>query len=133
MPDRASDAGEASVCQGERDRLATELRYATRRHNWDPSPEIIMAIVEWHMRAVAIATADVWVPGMAGSRDSFVQTVVDRFHTHQVGDAIGRLVNENTDLKLRLLQTLECVRFYADGATDGGCRAKAALAPLLSA
>jgi hypothetical protein len=133
MPDRASDAGEAGVCQGERDRLAIELRYAIRHHNWDPSPEIIMAIVEWHMRAVAIARADVWVPGMAGSRDSFVQTVVDRFHTYHVGDAIGRLVDENTDLKLRLLQTLACVRFYANGATDSGSRAKAALDPLLAA
>jgi hypothetical protein len=133
MSDRAFDTGQAAACQGERDRLATELRYAIRHYNWDPSPEIITTIVEWHMRAVAIARADVWVPGMAGSRDSFVQTVLNRFHAHQVGDAIGRLVNENTDLKLRLLQTLECVRFYADGATDGGCRAKAALAPLLSA
>ncbi len=117
--------------QEDRDRVGIELRYITRFHDWDPNPEIVSAIAEWHIRAVAAARAEVWVPGMAGSPDLAVQEVLSRFYSHHIKTAIGRLTAESSDLKLQLLTAIGSLNFYATGAVDGGARASAALRSLL--
>lgn len=116
----------------EQDRLATDLRHATRHHDWDPPREVMATIVEWHMGAVAAARADVWIPGTAGCSDPLVEEVLNRFYAHHLGATITRLTEENTDLKRQLLQALACIRFYTTAGADGGAQAKAALESLLA-
>jgi len=115
----------------ERDRVATELRYVTRRHDWDPPPEIVTSIVEWHIAAVAAARADVWVPGMAGSRNPVVEEVLSRYYAHHMSAAVVRLMDENTGLRQQLLTAVGCIRSYAKDDTEAGARAKAVLEQLL--
>jgi hypothetical protein len=126
-PDFADDFRPAE----ERDRLATELRYATRDHDWDPTPELIAAIADWHVRAIASARTNVWIPGMAGRHDRVVEELLGRFHARQVSAAIGRLDSENVRLKQRLVRALACIRFYATGPADDGRRARAVLTTVL--
>jgi hypothetical protein len=129
--ERAPDLAENSRPAEERDRLVTELRYAARNHDWDPSPELIDAIADWHVRAVASARKNIWVPGMAGRHDGVVEEALGRFHARQVSAAIGRLNSENGRLKQRLMRAFACIRFYAAGSADDGRRARAVLATLL--
>ena len=111
----------------ERDRLAAELRYVTCRYNWDPSPEIVAAIIDWHIAAVEAARNDMWVPGMAGSRDPLVEEVLSRYYAHHLGAATAKLIEENTALKQRFVEVLACIRFYALAGSDGGASAKTTL------
>jgi len=117
---------------GERDRLATELRHVTSLYNWDPPPEIVAAIVDWQIKAIAAARNDMWVPGMAGCRDPLVEEVLSRFYEHHIGSATAKLATENTALKQQLVEALACIRFYALAGSDGGACAKAALENLLA-
>jgi len=77
----------------EHDQLATELRYVARRFDWEPPPEIVAAILDWHIKGIAAARrADVWVPGMAGSREPVVEEVVKRYHAHRIGAVVAHLL-----------------------------------------
>jgi len=114
-----------------RGRLATELRYILRSYGWNPPPEMVDAIVDWQVRAVIVARTDSWVPGMAGSQDPVVKDVLSRFYAHRMSTAVSQLIDENSDLKRKLLEAIECIRFYARGQSDDGTRAAAALAPLV--
>jgi hypothetical protein len=129
MVERTPDQG--AFWAHERDRLATELRYVTRRYDWDPPQEIVAAIVDWHIEAIAAARADVWIPGMAGSRDPVVEEVLSRYYAHHIGTAVARLIEENTGLRQQLLQAVACVRSCATATADSGSRAKAVLEQLL--
>jgi hypothetical protein len=115
----------------ERDRLATELRFVTRPCDWDPPLEIVAAIVDWHIEAIAAARAEVWIPGMAGSRDPVVEEVLNRYYAHHIGTAVARLIEENTGLRRQLLQAMACIRSCAMETADGGPRARAVLQQLL--
>ena len=130
MVERAPDQG--AFWSRERDRLATELRYVTRHFDWNPSTDLLGAIVEWQIEAVAAAREDVWIPGMAGSRDPLVEEVLSRFYAHHIGNAVGRLIDENTSLKRRLVEALTCIRSPAVEASDGGFPTTAALEALLA-
>jgi hypothetical protein len=130
---RASDDARDVNWRRGRERLTTELRFVLRNHGWKATPEIVDAIVDWQIRAVTAARTDSWIPGMAGSRDPIVKDVLSRFYTYRMGTAVGRLIDENSALKRQLLDALDCIRFYAQGAADGGIRAKTALVPLLDA
>jgi len=125
-------SSEPVIWTSERDRLTTELRYATCRYDWDPPPEIVAAIVDWHIKAVAAARADMWVPGMAGCRDPLVEEVLNRFFAHHIGAATAKLTADNTALKQQLVEALACIRFYALAGSDSGARAKAVLETLLA-
>jgi hypothetical protein len=129
MVGRAPDQGISWT--HERDRLATELCYVTRRFDWDPSPELIAVIVDWHIEAVAAAREDVWLPGMAASRDPLVGKLLNRYYAHHIGIAVARLIEENTGLRQQLLRAVACIRSYAADGADGGARAKALLEALL--
>jgi hypothetical protein len=129
MVEQAPDLG-ASWTR-ERDRVATELRYVTRHRDWDPAPDLVAALVDWQIEAVAAARSSVWIPGMARSRDPLVEEVVDRYYAHHIGTTVARLIEENTGLRQQLLRAVACVRSYATERADGGARAKAVLEALL--
>jgi len=116
----------------ERDRVATELRYVTRRHDWYLPAEMVAPIVEWHIEAIAAARADVWVPGMAGSRDPVVEEALSRYYAHRGGAAVAQLIDENTGLRQQLLTAVACIRSYAKDETETGARAKTVLEQLLT-
>jgi hypothetical protein len=130
--ERAPDLADGDSQAEELDRLVTELRYATRHHDWNPPPQLIAAIADWHARAMASARTNLWIPGMAGCADRLVEAALGRFHARQVSAAIGRLHSENASLKAELVRALACIRFYATGTEDEGRRAVAALAGLLA-
>ena len=130
--ERAPDLADGDSQAEELDRVVTELRYATRHHDWNPSPQLIAAIADWLARAIASARTDLWIPGMAGCADRVVEAALGRFHARQVSAAIARLHSENASLKAELVRALACIRFYATGSQDQGRRAVAALASLLA-
>jgi hypothetical protein len=130
MVERAPDQG--AFRSRERDRLATELRYVTRHHDWDPSPDLLWTIVDWQINAVAAARADVWIPGMAGSRDPLVEEVLSRFYAHHVGRAVARLLEENAGLKRRLVDALACMRSGTMDRDEDGSPTRAAVEALLA-
>jgi hypothetical protein len=132
MVQRASDGGPGIICMRERERLATDLRFVMRHHAWSPTPEVVDALVDWQIEAVASARRDSWIPGMAGSRDPVVQDVLSRYYAQRLGMAVARLIEESFVLKQQLLEAVECIRFYALGASDQGMRANTALGPLLA-
>ncbi len=108
----------------ERDRVATALRYITRCYG-EPAPEVIVAIVDWHLEAVAAARADVWLPGMANSANRTVQQVVKRYYSHQVGTTVARLIEENAGLRKQLLEAIAWVRTFTADTSDEEDRAQA--------
>ena len=112
----------------QRQRVITELLYALRFHDWRPDPEIVAAIVEWHFQAVAEARTEMWVPGMAGSRDPKVEEVLQKYYSHRIKSTIDRLTAENIRLKQQVMAAADCLKYYASGATDGGSRANSELA-----
>src|ERR1700681_2734167 len=129
MVERTPDQGGAWT--PERERLATELRWVTRHCDWNPSPDLVAAIVGWQIEAIAAARTGAWLPGMARSRDPLVEEVLSRYYAHHIGTAVARLIDENTGLRQQLLQAVACIRSYATEGADGGARAKAMLDALL--
>jgi len=105
-----------------------ELAVAHHGHTWASWKE---AVLEWHLRALAEARSQGWVPGLAGRQDALVEEALSRFHGHYVRVMIIRLRAENFELRRRMLDATECARFYASGATDAGARANSVLHSLL--
>jgi hypothetical protein len=116
----------------ERERVETELRYVTRAFDWTAEPACIGAIVGWHLRSVASARAEAWIPGAAGSGEPATQNVLVRFQQHQFGRIVQRRIQENLKLKLKLLTACDCIEFYAGGSVDAGVRAASALKILMT-
>jgi hypothetical protein len=88
------------------------------------------AVLRWHMKAVANARAEAWIPGMAGAQDPVVEEALGRFYRHHMRVTIGHLKAENLEVRRRFVTAVSCVRFYANGANDAGERAHATLAEL---
>src|ERR1700674_4837779 len=88
------------------------------------------AVLRWHMKAVANARAEAWIPGMAGAQDPVVEEALGRFYRHHMRVTIGHLKAENLEVRSKFVAAIACVRFYANGASDGGERAHAVLAEL---
>jgi hypothetical protein len=105
------------------DRIAAELRYMTRAYDWVPEPACLGAIVDWHLRSIATAKTEAWIPGLAESQDPAVEKALHRFHQHQFSRIIHGLRHDNTRLTLQLLTARACAEFYADGSTDAGAQA----------
>jgi hypothetical protein len=121
-----------TTATSERDRVETELRYVTRAFDWTAEPACIGAIVSWHLRSIAGARAEAWIPGAADSREPATQKVLLQFQQHQFGRIVQRRIQENLKLKLKLLTACDCIEFYASGSVDAGVRAATALKVLLS-
>src|SRR5262245_61334151 len=107
----------------EQDLIEIELRYATRSHDWTPTPECVGAIVNWHLEAVTAARTEAWIPGLIESPDPVVETALRRFRHHQFGRTLQCLRSDNAQLMLKLLNVCSCLEFYAGGSVDLGVRA----------
>jgi hypothetical protein len=96
-----------------------EIALAHHGHTWTVWKE---AVLDWHLRTLAQAQSQGWVPGLAGRQDAAVEEALRRFHGHHVGVVIGRLRAENVELRRKLLEASDGARFYAGGTTDAGAR-----------
>jgi len=88
------------------------------------------AVLRWHMKAVAEARAQAWIPGMAGAQDPMVEEALGRFYRHHMRLTIGHLEAENLELRRKFIAAVSCARFYASGGNDAGERAHATLVQL---
>jgi hypothetical protein len=113
-------AEHAPIDPVEWDLAAGQLDELAHAHAGEPWPAWKEAVAEWHLQALAAARAQAWLPGMAGAQDPVVEEFLARFYRHHVRVAISRLRMENIELRRRMLDALECARFYAGGASDGG-------------
>jgi hypothetical protein len=89
--------------------------------------------LDWHLRVIATARAETWIPGLCAHYDPVVEKALRRFYHHQSRNAISRLMAENAELRRKLLGVAHCARFYARGGSDTGARASAALRTLAMA
>jgi len=110
-----------------RQKAISELLYAVRAYDWHPQPEIVAAIVEWHFHGIAEARTEIWAPGMAPNANPKVEQVLQRYYTHRIRSTIDRLIADNVRLKQQVSVAVDCLKYYASGATDGGARAKSQL------
>jgi hypothetical protein len=114
----------------ERDLAAAQLddiALANRGRSWAAWKEVVLA---WHLKAVARARAEAWVPGLAQSQDPVVDEALGRFYRHHIRATIEQLKAENLELQRKLMDAVACVRFYDTGKTDAGERAHSMLAKL---
>jgi len=88
------------------------------------------AVLRWHMKAVANARAETWIPGMASSQDPVVEEALGRFYRHHMRVTISHLKSENLELRRRLVVAVGGARFYARGGNDAGEHARAMLVEL---
>jgi hypothetical protein len=120
----------ASVDPAERDLAAAELDDIALDNRGRPWVVWRDAVLRWHMKAVANARAQAWIPGMAGAPDPVVEEALGRFYRHHVRVTIGHLETENLELRRNCIAALSCLRFYANGVSDAGERAQATLVQL---
>src|SRR4030081_3212228 len=78
------------------------------------------AVLRWHMKAVANARAETWIPGMASSQDPVVEEALGRFYRHHMRVTISHLKSENLELRRRLVVAGGRGRFF--GRWGGGGR-----------
>lgn len=120
----------APVDSVERDLAAAQLDDIGRGNEGRPWAILKDIVLRWHLDAVARARAEAWVPGLARSPDPVVEEALNRFYRHHMRVAMGHLKTENLELRRKLIEAVECARFYASGATDAGARAHSTLAEL---
>lgn len=90
------------------------------------------AVLDWHLQRFATARAEAWIPGLAGHADPAVEKLLRRYHRHHMHAAIQRLRAENIALRRKIIDSAECARFYATGASDAGEHASTLLRSLFS-
>jgi len=116
-----------SIDPVERELVSTQLDELALAHDGQPWARWKNAVVEWYIRALATARAEAWIPGLSVAQDPAVEEALRRFYRYHVRAAIGRLRDENIALHRKLIDALECARFYANGGDDHGERAHAVL------
>jgi hypothetical protein len=87
----------------ERDFAAIELDELAVAHEGRPWLAWKQAVLDWHLRTLAAARAEAWIPGLAESRDPIVQKALDRYWGHHMAAVIKRLKTENLDLRRKML------------------------------
>jgi len=115
----------------ERELTEAQLQELALAHDGQPWCAWKDAVAEWHVQSLAAARAEAWIPGLAGSQDPIIEEALGRFYRHHVRAVVNRLRAENLELRRKMLEALECARFYASGRSDAGQRANAALRSLL--
>jgi hypothetical protein len=120
----------APVDPVERDLAAAQLDDIGHGNEGRPWTALKDIVLRWHLEAVARARAETWVPGLARSPDPVVEEALNRFYRHHMRVAMGHLKAENLELRRKLIEAVDCARFYASGAVDAGARAHSALAEL---
>jgi hypothetical protein len=114
----------------EREFASAELDDLALAHDGQPWTVWKESVLEWHLRTLAAARSEAWIPGLAERGDPVVEKALGRFYSHHMGVAIRRLRAENLELRRKMLETTACARFYASGVTDAGARANALLKAL---
>jgi DNA-binding PucR family transcriptional regulator len=107
----------------ERDIASAQLNELALVHDGQPWSRWKNAVVEWHVRALAAIRTQAWIPGLSTPQDPVVEEALGRYYRYHVRAAIGRLRDENVELRRKLIDALECARFYAQGGEDHGERA----------
>lgn len=97
-----------------------------------PAPELVEAIVEWHMDKLFERQEQAWVPGMAGAQDPIVEKLVERFHQQHFKMAAERIAAEFAELRRNLRAALACINLCADDPVRNGANARATLQKLLN-
>jgi hypothetical protein len=113
----------APIDPAERDLVSAQLEELALVHDGQPWSRWKNAVVEWHVRALATIRSQAWIPGLSAPRDPVVEEALGRYYRYHVRAAIGRLRDENVELRRKLIDALECARFYAQGGEDHGERA----------
>jgi uncharacterized iron-regulated protein len=113
----------------EREIVTAQLKELALAHQHRPISEWIDTLATWHQTELEKTRANSWTSGLLRNRDPFVVTAVDRFHTHQMKNAMEQLTAEAHSLRLKLLVALACVNFYAKATANNGL-AKATLEKL---
>jgi hypothetical protein len=122
----------APVDAGERDLAAAQLDDIARTHAGEPWASWKDVVIEWHVRTIADARAEGWIPGMSGAQDPVIEQALSRFYSYHMRAALARLKAENTELQRKLIDAVACARFYASGHSDAGERAHSVLEELLA-
>jgi hypothetical protein len=115
----------------ERDLVSAQLDELALAHDGQPWSRWKNAVLEWHLRALATARAEVWVPGLTGPQHPAVEEALNRFYRYHMRAAISRLRDENVVLRRKLIEALDCARFYANGGDDHGARASVTMHDLV--
>jgi transposase len=120
------------------ERRASELEARAEQNGQEPGTEWIYSVLKRHIQSLERQVHSLAggraesAPGEAGKLDPIVEQALNRFYSHQVNAAIGRLTVENVDLTTKLVSALKCIEFYAGGAMDAGAHAKAMIKILLA-
>jgi hypothetical protein len=117
---------------GERNLAAAQLDDLARTHAGKPWASWKDVVVEWHVQTIADARSEGWIPGLGGAQDPVVEQALSRFYSYHMRDTIARLKAENIELQRKLIDAVECARFYASGHDDAGERAHSTLEELLA-
>jgi hypothetical protein len=122
------------IDHAERDLASAQLDELALAHDGVPWTAWKDAVLDWHLQRFATARAEAWIPGFAGSHDHdpVIKKLLSRFYRHHMHTAIHRLRAENIELRRKIVDAVECTRFYASGAIDAGERATTMLRSLLS-
>jgi len=121
----------APVDAGERQLAAAQLDDIALAHAGKPWGSWKNIVVEWHVQALADTRAESWIPGMSGPQEPAVEQALTRLYSHHMRATIARLKAENTELRRKLIDAAACARFYANGGSDAGLRARAVLGTLV--
>jgi hypothetical protein len=98
----------------ERDFASVELDELALAHAGRPWATWRQAVLDWHLRTLAAARSEAWIPGLADSRDPIVEKMLERLFSHYMAAAVKRLRAENLELRRRMLGLAECT------SGDGG-------------
>jgi hypothetical protein len=109
----------------EQDLAWVQLDELAQMHEGLPWTAWKHAVLQWHLQRLATTRAEAWLPGLASycDDDPTIMKFMQRFYQHHMQAAMRRLTDENIELRRRVGDTTECLRFYGSGGTDSGERA----------
>jgi hypothetical protein len=93
----------APIDRVEWDFASAQLDELAHAHDGEPWPALKQALLDWHLRTLAVARSEAWIPGLANSRDPAVEKFLERFYSHHMAAAIKRIRSENVELRRKLL------------------------------
>jgi hypothetical protein len=103
----------APIDEAERDLASVQLDELALAHDGLPWIRWKDAVLDWHLRRLATARSEAWVPGLAGCHDNDpgVTKFLNRFYRHHMLIAIRRLRAENIELRRKIIDAAKYTRF----------------------